>query len=155
MDSVELEARAKTFLFIKFISINIFWYMARFFNSKQEKILTVTIEDSCQSLLKNYAGGCWRIVPVTVEQSCQQLLNNRASDCWKSCQRLLNNRASDCWIIVQATVEQPYQRLLNNRASDWWRIMPATVQQSCQRLLNDRASYSSTSKCPHDNVCKN
>ena len=115
----------------------------------------MTIEDSRQSLLKNYAGGCWRIVPVTVEQSWQQLLNNRASDCWKLCQRRFNNRASDCWIIVQATVEQPYQRLLNNRASDCWRIIPATVQQSCQRLLNDRASYSSTSKCPRDNVCKN
>ena len=85
---------------------------------------------------KNLGRYCWRIVSVTVEQSCQWLLNNHASDSWtivpvtaeQSRQRLLKNRASHCWIIMPVTVEQSCQWLLNNCASDCWRIMPATVE---------------------------
>ena len=69
------------------------WYMAGFFNSghhcwrllpaqKKEKILTVTVEESCQPLLHNCVSDCWTIVPVTVEESWQPLLNNCASDYW-------------------------------------------------------------------------
>ena len=90
------------------------WYMARFFNSedfcwgilpaqKKEKILPVTVEESCQPLLKNRSGDCWRIMPVTVEESCQPLLNNHASN---------------CWTIVPVTVEKSFQRLFINLAID-------------------------------------
>ena len=33
-------------------------------------ILPMTVEESCQWLLKNYASDCWKIVPATVDQSC-------------------------------------------------------------------------------------
>ena len=101
------------------------------------RIVPVTVEQSCQWLLKNFA-------TVTVEKSCQSLLKSYASDCWRivlstveeSCQWLLNNRASDCWSIIPVTVEESCQPLLNNRASNCWRIVLVTAKQSCQRLLH-------------------
>ena len=47
------------------------------------RIVQVTVEESCQSLLNNCTSGCRRIIPVNVEESCQPLLINHDSDCWK------------------------------------------------------------------------
>ena len=100
--------------------------------------MPVTVEQLYQWLLKNYTSDCWTIVLATVEQSCQWLLKNYNSDCWR---------------IITVTVEELCQPLLSNRASDWWTIVPVIGEQSCQRLLNNCATDSSTSECPHDNVC--
>ena len=71
----------------------------------------------------------------------------------KSCQRLLNKRASDGRTIMPVTVEQLCQWLLKNHTSHFLTIVPVTVEALWQWLLNNRASDSSTSKCPHNNVC--
>ena len=101
------------------------------------------------------ASHCWRFAPVTVEQSCQWLLKNHASHCWKivpvtvkqACQWLLNNRASDCWIIVPATVEQSCHPLMKIHSSDCWIIeifsffyAGRILQQWCS-LLKNSAMY--------------
>ena len=128
---------------------------------KKKKILTVTVEESCQPLLKNRASNCWRIVPVTVEKSCQRLLNNCASDCWilvpatdeQSCQWLLNNRASVCRTIVSVTVEQSCQWLLKHYASDCWTTVPATVQQvNALAIMSVRKYLSGWARIIHNPV---
>ena len=45
-------------------------------------IAPVTVEESCQPLLKNYTSDCWRILPVIVEELCQWLLMNGGNGCW-------------------------------------------------------------------------
>ena len=93
--------------------------------------------------MKIRASDCWTIISATVEQSSQRLLKYRASNCWRivsvtveqSCQRQLNNCASSYWIMVPVAVNKSCERLLNNRTSDYWAIVPTAVEQSCQLFL--------------------
>ena len=85
-----------------------------------------TVDIAVEESKNNLACDCWRIMPVTIEQTCQWLMKNHASHYWRimpvtieqSCQWMLNNRASDYWTIVPATVDISCQWLLNSCVSD-------------------------------------
>ena len=135
------------------------------------RIVPLTVEQSCQWLLLNYAidwknraSHCCAIVPVTVEELCQWLLKNRASNCWRimlataeqSFQQLLHITLK-CWTIVPVTVEKLCLQLWKNCASDCWRlyasdcwkncvsncwwIVPTAIEQSCQLFLSLFLTY--------------
>ena len=70
---------------------------------KKEKILFVTVEESCQPPLSNLGSDCWRIISATVEERIVPAIVEQ------SCQWLLENCANDCWWIVSTAVEQSCQ----------------------------------------------
>ena len=67
---------------------------------------------------------CWRIVSVTVEQSCQWLSNNSASDCWTiviatelSLARLFYSCWHDSSAVAGTILQQLLARFFNNQVN--------------------------------------
>ena len=109
--------------------------LARFFNNQVIFFLCVLAE------FFNSDVHCWRIVSVTVEQSCQWPSNNSASDCWTiviatelSLARLFYSCWHDSSAVAGTILQQLLARFFNNQVNFFCVLAEFFVQ--CWRIVS-------------------